>query len=73
MISKGTALGFLTGAAVGGVVALLYAPQKGEHLRADIKRRASIAADDVGQYFRDVASKTSGAVKKAFKNNVKVA
>ena len=36
----GVVLGFLAGALVGGVVALLYAPKSGEELRTQIKTEA---------------------------------
>lgn len=42
-------LGFLTGAAIGGVVALLYAPEKGEVTRARIKEQARTYGNEVNQ------------------------
>jgi gas vesicle protein len=38
---NGIFLSFLLGGAIGGAVALLYAPQKGKHLRKDISRKAN--------------------------------
>lgn len=42
-------IGFLTGAAIGGVVALLYAPDKGEVTRAKIREQAKTYGNEVNQ------------------------
>jgi gas vesicle protein len=40
-IINGMFLSFLVGGAIGGAIALLYAPQKGKYLRKDISRKAN--------------------------------
>jgi gas vesicle protein len=40
-IINGLFLSFLLGGAVGGALALLYAPQKGKYLRKDISRKTN--------------------------------
>lgn len=40
-IINGLFLSFLLGGAVGGTLALLYAPQKGKYLRKDISRKTN--------------------------------
>lgn len=42
-------LGFLTGAAIGGILALLYAPEKGEITRNRIADQAKAYGDDLNQ------------------------
>lgn len=37
---KGLLIGFIIGGAIGGAIALLYAPQKGKHLRHDISKKS---------------------------------
>lgn len=46
----GFLIGFLAGAVVGGIVALLYAPKPGKELRADIKTKAGDAMDNAEEY-----------------------
>ncbi len=73
MNTKSVIISFLSGAAVGTITALLFAPQKGEHLRGEIRRRASSAIDDVNEYLRDAAAKTSDVVRKLSKKTAPVA
>jgi gas vesicle protein len=40
-VINGIFLSFLLGGAIGGTLALLYAPQKGKYLRKDISRKAN--------------------------------
>jgi gas vesicle protein len=56
-MSKGLLVGFLSGAIVGGVVALLYAPKSGKELRQDIKTKSGEFADDVEDYLKDAQGK----------------
>ena len=58
-------IGFLSGAALGSVVALLYAPLKGKHLRAQIKRKSSEVADGLNEYVRDTSNAMWKVLKKA--------
>ena len=51
----GFGIGLLAGAVIGGVVALLYAPQSGIETRQLIKDKASDAVDA----FKDAASEAS--------------
>jgi len=45
-MGKGLLIGFLTGAAVGSIIALLYAPKSGKELRSDIKNKSQEFMDD---------------------------
>ncbi len=67
MSKKNVILGFFTGTVVGAAVALLYAPQKGKYLRAEIKKKAGQAADDVNAYIRNNASKVSNTLRGVMK------
>jgi gas vesicle protein len=67
MKAKGVILGFVSGAAIGAATALLFAPQKGKYLRADITRKAVKTADDVNDYLRDATARASEAVRGAIK------
>lgn len=55
--SRNLLLGFLSGAFVGGVFALLYAPKPGTELRGDIKRKGGEFAGDVDEYLQDAQEK----------------
>ena len=73
MNTKTVIVSFLSGAVVGSVAALLFAPLKGEHLRGEIRRRASSAVDDVNEYLRDAAAKTSEVVRRLSKKTANAA
>ena len=60
----GFGVGLLAGAAIGGVLALLYAPQSGKETREMIKQRAATARDRVGDYAEEVKEYASGAVER---------
>ncbi len=47
-------MGFLTGAVVGSVVALLYAPESGSKLRGQVSYRVSSYKDDVNKLIRQL-------------------
>ena len=49
-VGKGLLVGFLTGAVVGSVIALLYAPKSGEELRKDIKEKTDEFIGDAEEY-----------------------
>lgn len=44
--TTGLLISFLMGGAIGGVIALLYAPQSGKHLRNDISRKTNEFIED---------------------------
>ena len=69
MITKSVVTGFLSGAVVGGVVALLFAPKKGKYLRAEIGK----TAEDVNEYIHDAAVKTVDAVRGTIKKTPRAA
>lgn len=50
-------LGFLTGATVGGLMALLYAPKPGKELRGDIRKKSGELAEDVEEYLQEAQEK----------------
>lgn len=50
-------LGFLSGAVVGGVVALLYAPKPGKELRGELLNKGGVLADDIEDYLHDAQEK----------------
>ncbi|MBI5647898.1 MAG: YtxH domain-containing protein [Ignavibacteriae bacterium] len=56
-MAKGLIIGFLSGAVVGGVIALLYAPKSGKELRQDLKRKGEEIAEDVEEYLKDAQAK----------------
>lgn len=53
----GFLVGFLAGAVIGGIVALLYAPKPGKELRADIKNKAGEAMDNAEEYISAAKNK----------------
>ena len=55
----GFGIGLLSGALVGGIIALLYAPMTGKETRQMIKEKASDVAEEV----KDKASNVYGEVK----------
>lgn len=56
-MAKGLLIGFLSGAVVGGIMALLYAPKTGKELRGEIKRKSGEIAEDVEEYLKDAQTK----------------
>ena len=59
---KGLLIGFLSGAIVGGILALLYAPKSGKELRQDIKTRSGELGDDLQDYLQDVQAKAKDVI-----------
>jgi gas vesicle protein len=59
---KGLLIGFLSGAIVGGILALLYAPKSGKELRHEIKTRSGEISDDVQDYLKDVQVKAKDVI-----------
>jgi len=56
-MNKQVLIAFLTGAALGGVMALLYAPQSGERTRRDIRRFAEDGQDKIMDAIEDIKDK----------------
>jgi gas vesicle protein len=50
-------LGFLSGAVVGGIVALLYAPKPGKELRGELIQKGGKVAEDLEVYLQDAQEK----------------
>ncbi|MFA6233007.1 MAG: YtxH domain-containing protein [Bacteroidota bacterium] len=50
-------LGFLSGALVGGIVALLYAPKPGKELRGELLKKGGELTDDIEEYLQDAQEK----------------
>ena len=70
MNEKGFWIAFLSGAAIGAGVALLYAPQTGDVTRKKIKGGIDDAGDyleDAGEYLKDRADRLSKEAQKAIK------
>ncbi len=59
------AIGFLAGAVVGGVVALLFAPRSGSETRAIIREKALDVADTVRFTAEEAVEKAKMAAEKA--------
>ncbi len=71
-IGKGLLVGFLTGAAVGSIIALLFAPKSGKELRQDIKIKAQDFADDAEQYLANAKDKASQLINEGKKKSEKL-
>lgn len=56
-MGKGLLIGIFTGAAVGSIIALLYAPQSGKKLRRDIKSKSEDFIDDADKYISSTKKK----------------
>ncbi len=50
-------VGFLSGAAIGGIIALLYAPKPGKELRSDLRRKGGEFAEDIEGYLQEAQDK----------------
>ncbi|MDO8491164.1 MAG: YtxH domain-containing protein [Dehalococcoidia bacterium] len=61
----GFGLGLLTGAVIGGVIALLYAPQSGKETRQQIKDKAAKVADTLTEETSGVIDTVKEAVSEA--------
>lgn len=62
----GFGIGLLAGAVIGGVIALIYAPQSGEETRQQIKEKTSEVTGAIKAKASDIVDavkeKTSGAI-----------
>ncbi|MCK9280893.1 MAG: YtxH domain-containing protein [Melioribacteraceae bacterium] len=58
-VAKGLFIGLLTGAALGSVIALLYAPKSGKEFRSDIKSKSKDLLDDAEEYIEQAKDKAT--------------
>ena len=61
----GFGIGLLTGAVIGGVIALLYAPQSGKETRAMLKDKATRLVDAVREKTSEVVDTTEEVASEA--------
>ncbi len=71
-MGKGLLIGFLTGAAVGSIIALLFAPKSGKELREDIKTKSQDFAEDADQYIVKAKDKASQLINEGKKKSEKL-
>jgi gas vesicle protein len=62
--AMGLGIGLLAGAAIGGVLALLYAPHSGKETREMIKQRAGAACGRVSDYVEEVKESAGSTVER---------
>lgn len=68
-IGKGLLIGFLTGAAVGSIIALLFAPKSGKELREDIKTKSQDFIEDADKYIVQAKDKASQLINEGKKKS----
>ncbi len=66
--SGNTFLALLTGAAIGSVLGLLYAPEKGDETRRKISKGAKDAKKKLDQQIKETTDSLSASAQKAKKN-----
>lgn len=66
--SGNTLLALITGAAIGAVAGLLYAPDSGENTRAKLNEEARRAQDDFNRKYKETSSNLGTKAKKARKD-----
>lgn len=71
-MGKGLLIGFLTGAAVGSIVALLFAPKSGKELRKDIKNKSQDLIEDADEYLMKAKDKASQLINEGKKKSEKL-
>ncbi len=71
-MGKGLLIGFLTGAAVGSVIALLFAPKSGKELREDIKNKSQDFIEDADEYLSKAKDKASQLINEGKKKSEKL-
>lgn len=72
-IGKGLIIGVLAGAAVGSVIALLYAPKSGKELRGNIMTKSHDFVEDVDEYIGNTSDKISELMHLGKKKSDKIA
>jgi len=71
-LGKGLLIGFLTGAAVGSIIALLFAPKSGKELREDIKNKSQDFIEDADKYISNAKDKASQLINEGKKKSEKL-
>jgi gas vesicle protein len=71
-LGKGLLIGFLTGAAVGSIIALLFAPKSGKELREDIKNKSQDFIEDADKYLSNAKDKASQLINEGKKKSEKL-
>ena len=71
-MGKGLLVGFLTGAAVGSIIALLFAPKSGRELREDIKSKSQEFIDDADKYIANAKDKASDLINEGKRKSEKL-
>ncbi|MEW6701129.1 MAG: YtxH domain-containing protein [Bacteroidota bacterium] len=71
-MGKGLLIGFLTGAAVGSILALLFAPKSGKELREDIKNKSQDFIEDADGYISKAKDKASQLINEGKKKSEKL-
>jgi gas vesicle protein len=71
-MGKGLLIGFLTGAAVGSILALLFAPKSGKELRQDIKNKSQDFMEDAETYLANAKDKASQLINEGKKKSEKI-
>ena len=69
---KGLLIGLSTGAAIGSVLALLYAPKSGKELRSDIRQKGEGILDDAENLFEKAKDKASQIINDGKKKSEKL-
>jgi len=67
-MGKGLLIGIFAGAAVGSIIALLYAPKSGKKLRKGIKTKSQDFVDDADKYISNTKKKASQLINDVKKN-----
>jgi len=68
-MGKGLIVGFLTGAAVGSIIALLFAPKSGKELRQDIKVKSQEFIDEADTYLANAKDKANQLINEGKKKS----
>ncbi len=68
-LGKGLLIGFLTGSAIGAIIALLYAPKSGNELRSDIKEKTDEFLDDAQEYLSNAKQKATEIINEGKKKS----
>jgi gas vesicle protein len=71
-MGKGLLVGFLTGAAVGSIIALLFAPKSGRELREEIKSKSQEFIDDADKYIANAKDKASDLINEGKRKSEKL-